>query len=392
MREGVRSEIGHIATLDGMRGLAVLSVVLFHYAVVREAAAFADPWIAALHRLRPLDVLVHNGYLGVDLFFLISGFLLALPWFAHAHAALPPPSTRAFYGRRMRRIVPAYYVQLALLFVLVMPLLHGWTYWRSDLYVDLLNALAHALFLHNTTPLTAGSLGVNGALWTLAVEAQYYLLLPLLAPLFVRAPRTMLVAACIVAALWQWGARHDLEPLVSAELALGAHWHWPEAVVRRLLLMQLPAYFAHFAIGIVLGRAWLARRAREGSPGMGVARIVAGMLAAFALYAVLAHGGARLGESMWIASTLPLALLLYLAASARSRLALQLLGRGPLALAGRVSYSAYLYHLPLLALWNRYVAGLPAAASLPLFLAALLALSWLSWRYIELMGVRLQLR
>jgi peptidoglycan/LPS O-acetylase OafA/YrhL len=383
MREGVRSEIGHIATLDGMRGLAVLAVVLFHYVVVREAAGFADPWIAALAALRPLDIVVRNGYLGVDLFFLISGFLLALPWFAHANSALPPPSTRAFYGRRVRRIVPAYYVQLALLFLLVMPLLHGWTYWRSDLYVDLFNAFAHGLFLHNTTPLTAGSLGVNGALWTLAVEAQYYLLLPLLAPLFVRAPWTMLVAACLVAALWQAGARHDLEPLVAGELALGAHWHWSEAVVRRLLLMQVPAYLAHFAIGIVLGRAWLARRARDLSHGSRIARIVAGAAAALALYAALAHGGALLGESVWIATTLPLAVLLYLAAAARGRMALGLLGRGALAFVGRVSYSAYLYHLPLLALGNRYAAGVPAAGSLPLYLAVLLAVSWLSWRYIE---------
>jgi peptidoglycan/LPS O-acetylase OafA/YrhL len=67
----------------------------------------------------------------------------------------PAPSAREFYGRRVRRIVPAYYAQLVLLFAIVVPLLRGWDYWKSDLYVYLYNLVAHATFLHNTTPLSS---------------------------------------------------------------------------------------------------------------------------------------------------------------------------------------------------------------------------------------------
>jgi peptidoglycan/LPS O-acetylase OafA/YrhL len=203
--------------------------------------------------------------------------------------------------------VPAYYVQLAALFLVVLPLLHGWTYWRSDLYVYALNAFAHGVLVHNLFPLTSASMGVNGALWTLGVEAQFYLLLPVFAPLFVRRPAAMLAISIAIALGWRLCAGSDF------------------------LRAQLPSYLGHFALGIVLGRAWLERRA---SPS-------------------------------------PLA-----------RIAGATLGRGPLAFVGRVSYSAYLYHLPLLLLWNRY-AAVPPTLSLPLYLAVLLAVSWISWRYVE---------
>jgi len=283
-----------------------LLVIFFHYVVLREGV-FADPWIAAISSIEAVNRIVHHGYLGVDLFFVISGFLLALPWFVHAADGRPPPSMAGFYRRRFRRIAPAYYVQMAALFVIVLPLLHGWAYWRSDLYVYALNAVAHGLFLQNLTPLASASMGVNGALWTLAVEAQFYLLLPLAAPLFVRRPALMTSLSVAVSLAWRLAVDSDF------------------------LRAQLPAYLGHFALGIVLGRVWLERRDR---------------------------------------------------APALARIARAALGRGPLAFVGRVSYSAYLYHLPLLYLWNRY-APFPAWLSLPLYLAALLALSWRSWRHIE---------
>ena len=97
-------------------------------------------------------------------------------------------SVSAFYVRRIRRIVPAYYVQLALLFLLLAPAYYGFGEWRYDTRFVAVNLIAHLSFLHYSTPYTAASLSVNGPLWSLAVEAQYYLVLPFLALLFVRAP------------------------------------------------------------------------------------------------------------------------------------------------------------------------------------------------------------
>jgi len=200
--ESVRSEVGDIPAIEGLRGVAVLWVMVFHYFVLRDGK-FDDAFIELVKSWTPLEAFVRNGYLGVDLFFLITGFLLILPWYRHADAGLPPPDWRSFYARRARRIVPAYYVQLVFLFFVVLPLLHPRIWIQSTPFVTF-NLGAHFTFLHYTSPLTSSSMTVNGALWTLAIEMQYYLLLPLVAPLFVRWPWRSLVAAFLIAAGWRW--------------------------------------------------------------------------------------------------------------------------------------------------------------------------------------------
>jgi peptidoglycan/LPS O-acetylase OafA/YrhL len=382
----VRAAVGDIAALDGLRGVAVLWVILFHAYVLR--GGLDDPWMKLVASSKYLEPVLGAGYLGVDLFFLLSGFLLSLPWLVNAMQGKPPPAWREFYARRFRRIAPAYYVQLALLFVLVLPLLKGGDYWRSDLYVYLYNLAAHAALLHNTTPLTSGSMEVNGALWTLAVEVQFYVLMPVVAVLFVRRPYAMLAAAFAIAILWHHAAGEGLDPLVSAAMTLGSRWSWPEASVRSMLLHQLPGYLAHFALGIVLARAWLRWRERAHSP---LARSHLDSLLAIALgllYWVIAIDGRLVGDLTWALPALCLGMLLFWAALGDRALARHLLARGPLAFLGRVSYSAYLCHLPLLLLWNRYAGALHPWASLPLYLAALVAIAWLSWRFVELPFLR----
>ncbi|HET7731065.1 MAG TPA: acyltransferase [Usitatibacter sp.] len=382
---GVRSEVGNIPAFDGMRGVAVLWVIGFHYVALREAAA--DPWVEALRALPALDSIVRNGYLGVDLFFLISGFLLMLPWYLHARSGQPAPAAGPFYARRFRRIAPAYYVQLAALFLVVIPLLRGADYWKRDLYVIAWNVAAHGGFVHNTSPLTSGSMGINGALWTLAVEAQYYLLLPLLAPLLVRAPLRSAAIAFAVAIAWQHAARHGLEPIVAAYQRAGAHWAWPENVIRVLLVTQLPSYLGHFALGSLLGRAWLLARERPPSPRERLSVALAGWMGALVVFALLASRIPVWGEQTWLLTTAALGALLYAAARGDGALARVLLARGPLAFVGRISYSAYLWHLPVLLLLLHAAPG-PSALLLPAYLLAVVALSWLSWRLIERRFIR----
>ena len=82
------------------------------------------------------------------------------------------PPARAFYGRRLRRILPAYYVQLAFLFLVCLPLLRDFSFSAGERGYYAYNLVAHALMLHYTTPVSSGSMGLNGGLWTLAVEAD----------------------------------------------------------------------------------------------------------------------------------------------------------------------------------------------------------------------------
>ncbi|HWH42223.1 MAG TPA: acyltransferase [Usitatibacter sp.] len=374
--EGVRAAAGPIGAIDGLRGICVLWVMLFHYLVLCEGTA--DPWIAAAVRVPGLERTIRSGPYAVDLFFLISGFLLTLPWLIARERGAPAPDARRFYARRLQRIVPAYYVHLALLFALVLPLLRGWLYWRADAYVDVWNVIAHALFLHNTSPLTSGTLGVNGALWTLAVEAQFYALLPFVAPAFARAPWRTLVAALAVTAAWTWAARHDLRLVVDAYLGLGRHWSWPEEVVRRLLAIQLPAYVADFALGAMAGRAW--RSAMGGSRALPVLAMLAGVLA---LGTLQGFQLAPLGEQSWMAALTALAAILWGVAADKSGIARLLLARGPLAFMGRISYSTYLWHLPLLLLLQEHGPAAGSAAVFPLYLASAVAAGWISWKRVE---------
>jgi peptidoglycan/LPS O-acetylase OafA/YrhL len=379
--EGVRVEAGYIPAIEGLRGIAVLWVVLFHYVVVRDGL-FDDPAIAAIAAVRPLNVIVRNGYLGVDLFFLITGFLLTLPWFLRESTGEAAPSLREFYARRFWRIAPAYYVQLVALFLVVLPLLKGIAYWRSDLYVIAANVAVHAVFLQNTTPLTSGSLNINGALWSLTAEAQYYVLLPLLAPLFVRAPRASLAGAIVIAVAWQLGARHGFDPIVRAQLALGSPWPWTESQVRQLLLTQLPSYFAHFALGILAGRAWVRWRNQPLAGSRGYALQAAAVAALALLYLVYGHLGPVFGEVTWLIAPFAFGTVFIALAASDRAVPHAILGQGPLRFLGRVSYSAYLYHLLVLALWNAFLPPL-GWASLPLYLATVFSIAWISWRYVE---------
>jgi peptidoglycan/LPS O-acetylase OafA/YrhL len=380
--EGVRTQVGFIAPIEGLRGVAVLLVVAFHYAMALDPR-FADPWLAAIDATMATRVVVRNGMLGVDLFFLITGFLLVLPWLRQAAEGGPAPSVRDFYARRVQRILPAYYVQLIVLFVIFVPLLRGLEFWRYNPVYMLENLSAHIFLVHYFSPATSASVSVNGSLWSLALEAQFYLLLPLLAPVFARAPLRTAAAMLACAIAWRWAALSQMESWVAAIRTLDPRWNISEATARHLLYTQLPGYLGHFAAGMLAARAWWSWRERARWRHEGKAWLAATVVAGTTLWALHAPGGWIVGKATWILALACLALL-FLACVAGLPRADRVMASGPLAFTGRVSYSIYLYHLPLLLLVNAYA---PAIAGswlvLPLYLAAVFAVAWLSYRYVE---------
>jgi peptidoglycan/LPS O-acetylase OafA/YrhL len=379
--EGVRTEIGNIRAIEGLRGVAVLWVLVFHYVVVRSGH-FDDPFVEWVDGLRPLHVIVRYGFLGVDLFFLITGFLLVLPWFKHAAEGRAPPSARGFYWRRIQRIVPAYYVHLIVLFFVCVPLINP-DLWRSASGFVLANLGLHVFFLHQLTPYSAASLSINGALWTLTLEMQYYILLPLIATWFVRAPYVTAVAFLATALLWQALAAHDLQPLISLYGAIGARWNIPEADLRHLAATQLPSYLGHFALGILCGRAWFRNR------GVAAGRVASAMLGALAagslavLYAVLSGGAPLFGEHAWLLFPMSMATFIWAAVSRNPAWGSKLLGLPVLGFIGRVSYSMYLYHLPLLLLLDKYAPAALGGLAFPCYFAMVVGAGAISYRYVE---------
>ncbi|MBO0796376.1 MAG: acyltransferase [Ktedonobacteraceae bacterium] len=158
----------NIAVLDGARAIACLSVVGYHI----TWGTLNQFWSIHIGVLTSSVFLI--GYSGVTLFFILSGFLLFLPYARALLFQASWPSARQFLGRRAFRTMPGYYAALFLLVVL-----------QHTEYLQPRHLQELALFLTfqmDATRLTFQKL--NGPFWTLAIEWQYYLLLPLLALFF----------------------------------------------------------------------------------------------------------------------------------------------------------------------------------------------------------------
>jgi len=158
-----------IASLDGVRAIACLTVMSYHISLITSSTHLWDPFNLAY----PLfGSVVYAGSAGVTLFFVLSGFLLFTPY---AKALLVEhtswPSARRFYLRRAFRIIPAYYACLFLLILI---------YHRQYLEPGHWGQLGLFLsFFMESSSITYQQ--INGPFWTLGVEWQFYMLLPLIA-------------------------------------------------------------------------------------------------------------------------------------------------------------------------------------------------------------------
>src|SRR6266516_5320845 len=155
-----QKSMGTIAALDGVRAVAFLLVFEIH---INHAGVWGDgnnPFVAAFFSV---------GRTGVTLFFVLSGFLLFLPYAQALLFEKECPQPKIYYIRLMLRIFPGYYFSL---FILVM---------FTQMYlIQPSNWSQLVPFLTFTMGYRASGI-INGPYWTLAVEFQYYLILPLIA-------------------------------------------------------------------------------------------------------------------------------------------------------------------------------------------------------------------
>jgi peptidoglycan/LPS O-acetylase OafA/YrhL len=166
-REGeVVDDRAHFPALDGLRGVAVLLVVMLHLTMqVHDPSGIGS---AVLKRV------FFFGWSGVDLFFVLSGFLITG---ILDDAKGTSNYFRVFYARRMLRILPLYYA--ALLVVFVIPRLVN-TAGAERFVVPLKDQLWYWFYLQNFHPLPELFYGLVGHFWTLAIEEQFYLVWPVI--------------------------------------------------------------------------------------------------------------------------------------------------------------------------------------------------------------------
>jgi peptidoglycan/LPS O-acetylase OafA/YrhL len=159
-----------VPEIDGLRFVAIASVVLYHlqsYSSAKSNGVF--------HGFGFLQ----NGFRGVQLFFVISGFILALPFARHALFGTPKVRLGEYFLRRLTRLEPPYILNLLVSFVF----LSAWLASRGQSMRGLLpHLLASICYLHNIL-YNSKSL-INAVAWSLEIEVQFYCLVPLLTFVF----------------------------------------------------------------------------------------------------------------------------------------------------------------------------------------------------------------
>jgi len=230
-----------LRSIDALRGIAAIGVVLYH-AVPRPANAIPASLLSWPGYVIEFGSSV--GYIGVFLFFVISGFCIHLQW-ARARATGQQGEIRfgAFWKRRIRRLYPPYLIALA--FYLLLPALINGINLSHFLAYDV---IMHVLMLHNLDPRTCYS--INGVFWTLAIEEQLYLAYFLLLFLRTRWGWGRTIVICLLARLG-WMVFSHL-----AWLATGTGVPVPEAAASHWFTWALGAIGVEAAFGLIQLPGW----------------------------------------------------------------------------------------------------------------------------------------
>jgi len=345
----------HRKELDGLRALAIIPVILFH-------AGFK---------------VFSGGFIGVDVFFVISGHLITSAILVDMSAGTF--NLARFYERRARRLLPA----LLLVLIISIPLA-----WGSLLPADLknfsLSLIAVTLFASNFLFWhwsgyfdSASELKPLLHTWSLGVEAQYYLLFPL-----------------FFLAVWKFGRRWTFVALIMLALASLLMAQWTSVDKPFFTFFLLPTRGFELLIGACVAlhlaqnpigasqqsvnprrdRAYLVAEIRdEMMPGLGVGMVV--------LPIFIFDRQTPFPSIYTLIPTLGTAILIVFAN--QKVFVGRLLSSPPFVGIGLISYSAYLWHQPLFAFARQRSAERPEPITLAMLSVVVMAIAYFSWRFVE---------
>lgn len=322
--------------IDGLRSFAVLPVILFHGGLT----------------------LFSGGFVGVDVFFVISGYLITTIIITQLNEGRF--SLLDFYARRARRILPALFLVVACC------LPFAWMWMLPTQFKDFAQSIAAvSLFSSNFLFwLESGYFAPAAELkpllhtWSLAVEEQYYILFPLLLMAFWRRMnRALLIGLALIFVL-----------------SLGAsEWLWRTAPSANFYLLPTRAW--ELLAGAFCA-IWMVRGAPAGNNALGALGL------ALVVVPIFVYDSSTPFPSLYALAPVAGACLIILFARAGTLVA-QFLSLKPLVGIGLISYSAYLWHQPLFA-FARIKGGHAPGLTLMMGLAVLsLILAYFSWRFVE---------
>ncbi len=319
--------------IDGIRSLAILSVVLFH-AGIRG---------------------ISGGFTGVDVFFVLSGYLIG----GHIFGELLGGrfSYLRFYQRRAKRILPAFYVVLAFVLVsafLLFTPLNAYHAFRSSFWATL--SVSNIAFWQQTNYFAPGAES-NPLLmtWSLGVEEQFYLVIPLLMVLLARVRRSWVLPSILAVCAASF---------VFAVAMLPGN--------PSMVFYLLPSRAWELGVGVALAVFELERSRYRKQGAVAEAAGIAGLIAIVLPFVLYSRTTPFPGAAA-LPPVLGTAVLLAVPQSWVSR---RLLSLPPLVYIGRISYSWYLWHWPILAVL-RVVYG-KAVLPLPVGLMAVTAALWMA--------------
>ena len=327
--------------IDGLRALAVLPVILFH-------AGFET---------------FSGGFVGVDVFFVISGYLITTIILAELEQG--KFSIVNFYERRARRILPA----LFLVMLVCIPFAWFWLL-PSDMKDFSQSLVAVSVFASNILFWresgyfdTAAELKPLLHTWSLAVEEQYYVLFPLFLMLF-----------------WRLGKRSILVMLGLVFVASLAVAEWAAYAKPAAAFYLLPTRGWELLIGAFA--AFYLSKANRKEFGKAVGEIGGWLGVALILYAVFSYSKATPFPGLYALVPTLGTVLVILFATQQTTVG-RFVGNKAFVGVGLISYSAYLWHQPLFAFARHRSLTEPSHTVFLVLSVLALALAYLSWRYVE---------
>lgn len=354
--KGARAHLAYAAGLDGVRALAVTAVVIFH-----------------ISKSGPLT----GGFLGVDVFFVLSGFLITSILLAEFHSRRRI-DIKNFYLRRARRLLPALFTMLTSVTLLT------WIFARDELHQLRGDVVAALTYCTNWTQIVWGRSYFDQLsrpsllqhLWSLAVEEQFYVLWPLI------------LVGCLAATRRRWLVLAVPVALTLVSLVLMASmFHVGRDTAR--VYYGTDTHIAPMLIGATLAIVVAMRRQAGLSHDTARGRVLADGCAligfvglAWSVVEITSYSPG-LYRGGYLLISLASAALIY-AAGRRGTYTSRALGWAPLVWIGQRSYAIYLWHWPILMLSRPGVdISWPSWVVVPLQVAVVVVASDFSYRYIE---------